>query len=189
MEPINAPQPDLPRTARHRVNETAIPTDSKGKAYTPLPRIEPHRSARLRGGIVAAIAVAAVVAGIVILSQVSDRHSPAPPPALGVPATQAHDTQVLFLSSQDLDLEATEQAKSALARGEVPPVLRNAPLETRRQIASGEQQLYSVRLMDFADEDGDAVSIAVNGLPFGELALANAGARLTIPSSPASAPI
>lgn len=187
VKSLKIPQFDSPRTARHRAqqaNEAAIHADSKGKAYKPLPKLEQPRSAGLRIGIVAAIAVAAVTVGIGIRSLRSARHSASTAPALTASATQFDDTQILFLSSQDLDLDATTRAKSALARGEVPLILRNASVDTRRQVASGERQLYSLRLMDFADEDGDAVSVAVNGISHGELVLANAGARLIIPLKP-----
>ncbi len=186
MEPLHAAQSDSLRTARHRGkgDEIAAHTEATGKAYTPLPKLEPPRRSRPRVWIVAAVSAAAIIAGMGVRSLLTDSQNPAPPPAPVSAVAQRDESRVLILSSSDLDHDATEQAKSALARGEVPAVLRNAPLETRQQIASGEQQLYSVRLLDFADEDGDAVSIAINGVSLGELTLANAGARLTIPLKP-----
>jgi len=100
------------------------------------------------------------------------------------PATAQAATQTIFLSAVDFDQDATDQARAALARGEMPAVLLQTSPETRRQIATGEQQLYSLRLLDFADEDGDGVSISIKGVYFGDLLLANAGARLTIPLRP-----
>ena len=130
------------------------------------------------------IAAAAVTAGICIGPLFYRRRPTISQPTTAMLASPAHGLRTLFLTSQDLDLEATERAKITLAHGEIPPILRNTPVETQRQVASGERQLYSVRLMDFADEDGDAVSVTVNGISLGELILANAGARLTIPLKP-----
>jgi len=86
----------------------------------------------------------------------------------------------LFVTDRDLDKAATENAKSALQRGEIPPSFAKDSDETRRQVQSGEQALFTLRIIDIFEEDGDAVSIFLDGVPYGEIQLSHSGATLTL---------
>jgi hypothetical protein len=55
--------------------------------------------------------------------------------------------QTLTLTGADIDYAATAAARAALARGEIPPILARADAETRRKILSGEENLYTKRLV------------------------------------------
>lgn len=155
-----------------------------GVAYTEKPKLsgvsDTGRNARNRWRLAAVGAATFIVAGAILLvayygnPPISGAHQP-------TVATAVRDQSVFFVSDRDLDADATVDAKAALSRGEIPAVLENVPEGTRREIASGEQSIYSVRLMDFADEDGDAVKISLNDIPFGEVVLSNSGTKLAIP--------
>ncbi|MDQ2869065.1 MAG: hypothetical protein M3R59_11765 [Verrucomicrobiota bacterium] len=61
-------------------------------------------------------------------------------------ATQQQE-QVLTLTPADIDYAATDAARAALARGEIPAVLANADAATRQNILSGKENLYTKRLL------------------------------------------
>lgn len=128
---------------------------------------------------IAAVSIAVIGAGLLV----ANHHTKPPqwPPASAQVASTLHAKNIFFVSDRDLDSEATESAKAALKKGQIPPSLANVPEKTRQEILSGEQSLYSVRLLDFADEDGDAVKISLNDVPFGNIVLSKLGAKLTIP--------
>ena len=142
-----------------------------------------HDTDRMVGRTPAMIAIAAAVIAIGAGAFLMLHTPKAPlPPRTNAPVTSEVQAQsIFFVSDRDLDPEATESAKAALKEGRIPPVLANVPERTRKEVLSGEQSLYSVRLVDFLDEDGDWVKISINDALFGELLLSNAGAKLTIP--------
>lgn len=187
-------QPNRPQTSvrqatealAKRVGSAQSQSDSRpsGVAYTSKPDVDgedaARRSARTKRRWIAAIAAAVVLGAGAILMGV---HDDGPPRGANKALSQslAQQENIFLVSDTDLDRDATVQAKAALNRGEIPPSLATVPEGTRQQIASGEASLYSVRLLDFQDEDGDAVKILLNDIPFGELVLSNSGAKLTIP--------
>ncbi len=63
------------------------------------------------------------------------------------PWTAVQQEQTLTLTAADIDYAATEAARAALARGEIPPVLANADAATRQKILSGEDNLYTKQLL------------------------------------------
>ena len=63
------------------------------------------------------------------------------------PWTAVQQEQILTLTPADIDYAATDAARAALARGEIPPVLANADAATRQNILSGKEDLYTKRLL------------------------------------------
>ena len=59
--------------------------------------------------------------------------------------------------------------------------LASAPDSVREAIRSGEMQMFTFRFVDWADEDGDVVSISVDGNPLGQVMIGHSGQALTIP--------
>ena len=59
----------------------------------------------------------------------------------------AQQVQTLTLTDADVDHDATDAARAALSRGEIPPVLANADAETRNKVLSGEEKLYTKNLL------------------------------------------
>jgi hypothetical protein len=151
-------------------------------AYTPAPKFQGGAKKRPRWNrlIVAATVAALVVGGGALMLNRQLNSSSVRATRVQVSST-VESQNIVFVSDRDLDVDATAKAKAALSRGEILPVLATTSEQVRREIASGEQSLYTVRILDFLDEDGDAVKIFVNDIPFGEVILSNSGAKLTIP--------
>jgi hypothetical protein len=151
-------------------------------AYTPAPKFQ--GGAKKRPGwnrLIVAATVAALVVGGGALMLNRQLNSPSVRATRVQVSSTVESQNIVFVSDRDLDVDATAKAKAALSRGEILPVLATTSEQVRREIASGEQSLYTVRILDFLDEDGDAVKIFVNDVPFGEVILSNSGAKLTIP--------
>jgi hypothetical protein len=90
------------------------------------------------------------------------------------------------LSDRDLDKQKTAEARAAMKRGEIPPVLAKAPPELRNQVASEQRSLFTLNIIDTQDEDGDTVEILLDGISYGDVVLSHTGAALTIPLKPHS---
>ena len=152
-------------------------------AYTPKPDFSSHddQLPKRKRGLLAAIVAGAIAITAALLVTNYGTKAPVLPQTNIQMSSTVQAKNIFFVSDRDLDMEATEKAKAALKQGRIPPSLANAPERTRQELLSGEQSLYSVRLLDFADEDGDAVKILLNDVPFGDLVLSNLGAKLTIP--------
>ncbi|MGL4419671.1 MAG: hypothetical protein ACRCZF_03305 [Gemmataceae bacterium] len=94
-----------------------------------------------------------------------------------------------------LDAAQPPESKAPAARSvaiapAVAPAAVPAPAQTlapvlspalRADLRSGQAEFYHVYLFDCCYEDGDIVEILVNGVPFRQVRLTNAGARLAIP--------
>jgi hypothetical protein len=102
----------------------------------------------------------------------------------GGPNVVSHSNAILFLSAKDLDADETKKAQEAIRRGEIPELLSKAPEKIRQEVLSGVQALYAVNLLDYADEDGDTITVLVNGVSVGEVSLLNQGTKLSIPLRP-----
>jgi hypothetical protein len=76
-----------------------------------------------------------------------------------VEQAQAH---TLIFTSQDQDHAATDKARAALQRGEVPPELADLPETARKEIVNGERALFTLRLVD---EFNSLVYFHVDGAP------------------------
>src|ERR1700737_2570753 len=160
VEPNPEPKgPELrrvPDAAREKLGRDALRRGPLGrveagaarKAYTEKPQFGDARTVqsddgkkRRSGWLV--IAMAAIALGIsgLIWKQESLPHWMHP-----WSATQLQ--QSLILTAADIDYAATAPARASLARGEIPPILAHADAETRRKILSGEENLYTKRLVE-----------------------------------------
>jgi hypothetical protein len=121
-------------------------TNTRGKAYTAKPEpggvVAPPQKPRARWLAIVLLTAAIATAGVVWKSN--------SPPHWGhswTTATQQAQEQVLTLTPADIDHVATDAARAALARGEIPPVLANADAATLQNISSGKENLYTKRLL------------------------------------------
>jgi hypothetical protein len=134
---------------------------ASGKSYTERPQFgdtnEIARDSRkkTRSGwfLVALVAATLTVSGL-IWKQESLPHWMHPWSAI-------QQQQTLTLTAEDIDYPATAAARAFLARGEIPPVLAHADAETRRKILSGEENLYTKRLVE-EDQRGILVHARVS---------------------------
>ena len=157
----------------------------RGKAYTKLPdsTITPQPVGRRKSrvpwllGAIAAITLA--VSGLV-WKQDSLPHWTHPwSPVQQVQMQQ--QIQTLTLTDADVDHAATDAARAALSRGEIPPVLANADAETRNKVLSGEEKLYTKNLLS-ENEDKEVivhVSVSSGGVLLGEDTLTMAHPQAT----------
>jgi hypothetical protein len=86
------------------------------------------------------------------------------------PWTTVQQEQVLTLTEADVDHAATDAARAALARGEIPPILAKADAETRNKVLSGEEKLYTKNLLN-ENEDKEViihVQVSSGGVLLGE---------------------
>ncbi len=132
-----------PGTRARGIADSGVRT--RGKAYTEKPQIgatppvtSSRKKRRMRLLAVAFIA-AALVSGFVWKQEVL--------PHWMHPWTAVQQEQILTLTPADIDYAATDAARAALARGEIPPVLANADAATRQNILSGKESLYTKRLL------------------------------------------
>ena len=134
-------------------------------AYTPPPTFQGGAKKRPRWNrLIVAATVAALVVGGGALMLNRQLNSPSVRATRVQVSSIVESQNIVFVSDRDLDVDATAKAKAALSRGEILPVLATTSEQVRREIASGEQSLYTVRILDFLDEDGDAVKTIPAGL-------------------------
>jgi hypothetical protein len=95
--------------------------------------------------------------------------------------------QTLTLTEADVDQAATDAARAALSRGEIPPVLAKADAETRSKVLSGEEKLYTKNLLN-ENEDREVivhVQVSSGGVLLGEDTLTMAHQNtMTFPARP-----
>jgi hypothetical protein len=140
-----------------------------GKSYTarPLPddtstlQHGERKKPRSRWLLVAVVAATLAVSGFV-WKQDSLPH-------WAHPWTAVQQEQVLTLTPADIDYAATDAARAALARGEIPAVLANADAATRQNILSGKDHLYTKQLLQ-QNEQGILVHarVSTGGVFLGE---------------------
>jgi len=159
------------------------PANARGKAYTVKPEFtkpSPHpKKPRARWLAIVLLAAAIATTGLVWKPN-------ALPHWMHPWATTQQQEQVLALTPADIDYGATEAARAALARGEIPPVLANADAATRQNILSGKENLYTKRLLQ-ADERGILVHarVSTGGVFLGEdLLTAERPQGTTFPAGP-----
>lgn len=70
--------------------------------------------------------------------------------------------QILTLTEADVDQAATDAARAALSRGEIPPVLAKADTETRNKVLSGEAKLYTLRMEEENQAQGFIIHVQVS---------------------------
>jgi hypothetical protein len=157
---------------------------TRGKAYTEKPQIggtpsvtSSRRKSRVRLLAVLFIA-AALVSGFIWKQEVL--------PHWMHPWTAVQQEQILTLTPADIDYAATDAARAALARGEIPPVLANADAATRQNILSGKENLYTKRLLQ-QNQSGILVHarVSTGGIFLGEdLLTAERPQGTTFPAGP-----
>lgn len=144
---------------------------TRGKSYTGKPDLTAGKEGatgkrRSRRLMIALLAVTMVVSGA-IWKQDSLPH-------WAHPWTTVQQEQVLTLTEADVDHAATDAARAALARGEIPPILANADVATRNKVLSGEEKLYTTKdLLPEKKEQGIVVHVNVSqgGVALGEYVL------------------
>ena len=156
---------------------------TRGKAYTEKPNFAEKdavigaKKKRLPLLVIAFMA-AALVSGFIWKQEVL--------PHWMHPWAAVQQEQVLTLTPADIDYAATEAARAALARGEIPPVLANADAATRQNILSGKENLYTKRLLQ-QNQSGILVHarVSTGGVFLGEdLLTAERPQGTTFPAGP-----
>jgi hypothetical protein len=153
-----------PEHARDARRGSASQPLGRNRAYTDKPdfgssegEASGGRAKWLKRAAVAAATVAVLtMGGLYVASPGAPtwlRHRPV------VEQTQAH---TLIFTSQDQDHEATEKARAALQRGEIPPELADLPESARKEIVNGERALFTLRLVD---EFNSLVYFHLDGAP------------------------
>jgi hypothetical protein len=140
---------------------------TRGKSYIGKPHLTAGKEGatgkrRSRRLMIAVLAVTMAVSGA-IWKQDSL-------PSWAHPWTTVQQEQVLTLTETDVDHAATDAARAALARGEIPPILANADVATRNKVLSGEEKLYTKNLLEEKKEQGIVVHVNVSqgGVALGE---------------------
>ena len=171
-----------PSTRARGIADSGVRT--RGKAYTEKPQIggtPPVTSSRKKRRVpllAVAFIAAALVSGFIWKQEVL--------PHWMHPWTAVQQEQILTLTPADIDYAATDVARAALARGEIPPVLANADAATRQNILSGKENLYTKRLLQ-QNQSGILVHarVSTGGVFLGEdLLTAERPQGTTFPAGP-----
>jgi hypothetical protein len=171
-----------PSTRARGMADSGVRT--RGKAYTEKPQtgatppVTSSRNKRRMRLLAVAFIAAALVSGFVWKQEVL--------PHWMHPWTAVQQEQILTLTPADIDYAATDAARAALARGEIPPVLANADAATRQNILSGKENLYTKRLLQ-QNQNGILVHARVSsgGVFLGEdLLTAERPQGTTFPAGP-----
>lgn len=171
-----------PSTRARGIADSGVRT--RGKAYTEKPQIggtppvtSSRRKSRVR--LLAVLFIAAALASGFIWKQEVLPH-------WMHPWTAVQQEQILTLTPADIDYAATDAARAALARGEIPPILANADAATRQNILSGKENLYTKRLLQ-QSQSGILVHarVSTGGIFLGEdLLTAERPQGTTFPAGP-----
>jgi hypothetical protein len=94
------------------------------------------------------------------------------------------ERKVLELTNAEIDHKTTQEVREALINGEDHPIVAQAEPKIREAIISGDLKLFKIHMIDTVAEDGDVVTISIDGALFGQVLLSHAGATLTIPAQP-----
>lgn len=81
---------------------------------------------------------------------------------------------------------AVEPSPDPAIQQAVETLVEHAPEATQIDIAEGRQVIYTLHLLDSQFQDGDIVSVSVDGANYGEILLRNGGEDLLIPLHPGS---
>ncbi len=171
-----------PSTRARGIADSGVRT--RGKAYTEKPQtggtppVTSSRKKRRVPLLAVAFIAAALVSGFIWKQEVL--------PHWMHPWTAVQQEQILTLTPADIDYAATDAARAALARGEIPPVLANADAATRQNILSGKENLYTKRLLQ-QNQSGILVHarVSTGGVFLGEdLLTAERPQGTTFPAGP-----
>jgi hypothetical protein len=159
-------EPELRRAAKglnpvtRRVGAFGAEGRARGKSYTEKPQLTPKQEGgETRKRRSAWLLIAIVAAGLAVSGIIWKQGSL---PHWMHPWLTTQQAQTLELTDADVDYAATEAARAALSRGEVPPILAASDAETRRKILSGEERLYTKRLLDENEQRGAIVHVQVS---------------------------
>ncbi len=159
-------EPELRRAAKgldplvRRDRTVATEGRARGKSYTEKPQLGPKgEGGETRKRRTAWLLIAVVAAGLAISGMIWKQDLL---PHWMHPRSTAQQQQILTLTDADVDYATTENARAALSRGEIPPILAWANPETRRKILSGEEKLYTKRLLDESQQRGAIVHVRVS---------------------------
>jgi hypothetical protein len=171
-----------PSTRARGMADSGVRT--RGKAYTEKPKtggtppVTSSGKKRRVPLLAVAFIAAALVCGFIWKQEVL--------PHWMHPWTAVQQEQILTLTPADIDYAATDAARAALARGEIPPVLANADAATRQNILSGKENLYTKRLLQ-QNQSGILVHarVSTGGVFLGEdLLTAERPQGTTFPAGP-----
>jgi hypothetical protein len=151
--------------------------------YTPKPSFESgvkRRTQRIRLILFAAVSAVLIGGGALMLNHHSG--SPGASTTNLQASSRVESQNVVFVSDRDLDVQATEAARAALKRGEVPPSLANLPPQVRQELLSGERSFYHTRpAIERRDDDTAAVRISVDAIQFQDVILSHVPAYFSLP--------
>jgi hypothetical protein len=85
------------------------------------------------------------------------------------------------LADADLDQELTTKTREQLRNNVVPDFIKGSDTRLQEAVLSGERDLYRLKLLDTAAEDGDLVEVTIDGMPMGIVSLQNNGNELILP--------
>lgn len=122
----------------------ALPGENQSKESEVTRREKSRAPTRLRGWFL----VAAAACGIAIGSWYLFPRTPA--------------ANALVLTAADIDQKATDDARAALNRGEIPPSLATASPEIRKEVQEGQLALSTKRLLDPQTVSGVLVHVMVS---------------------------
>jgi hypothetical protein len=122
----------------------ALPGEHQGKESEVTLGNKSRASTRLRGWLLLAAAACGIAIGSWYL----------------FPRTSA--TNTLVLTAADIDQKATDDARAALNRGEIPASLANSSPEIRNKIQEGQLALSTKRLLDPQTVPGVLVHVMVS---------------------------
>ncbi len=161
------PEPELRRPAQgleetERGRTPGMEGGRRAKSYTEKPQIgaaeesSDHRGRKRRSPwiFIAVLAAALAISGLVWQHNTSRTGTH--------PWSATQTTQSLTLTEADVDQAATDAARAALSRGEVPATLANADAETLRKVLGGQEKLYTKRLLDENQQRGAVVHVQVS---------------------------
>jgi hypothetical protein len=96
--------------------------------------------------------------------------------------SEAESQNIVFVSDRDLDVEATDAARAALKRGELPNSVANFSKQTRQELLSGERSLYRTPpAIEQESNDAAAVRIFVDDVQFQDVILSKIPTYFAIP--------
>jgi len=152
-------------------------------AYTPAPKFQGGAKKRPRWNrliIAATVAALAVGGGALMLNR--QLNSPSGRATKVQISSTVESRNIVFVSDRELDVEATEAARAALKRGELPNSVANFSEHTRQELLSGERSLYrSPPAVEQESNDAAAVRIFVDDVQFQDVILSKIPAYFAIP--------
>jgi hypothetical protein len=152
-------------------------------AYTPKPAFghQEKRRANVKLLILAAAVSALLIGGGALVVNRRSETPNALPKTTQVNSVNQSQSRIA-VSDRDLDVEATEAARAALKRGEIPPSLANVPEQARNEFLSGERSFYRTPLaVQQREDDTAAVRIFVDGATFQDVILSHVPAYFSLP--------